>query len=279
MRDFKGKVAAVTGAGSGIGRGLACALAREGAELALSDLDEAKLEETKALVVSTSPRVTTAPVDVADRAAVEAWAETTVREHERVNLVFNNAGVALSAAIVDMSYEDLEWLMGINFWGVVHGTKSFLPHLLASKDGHVVNISSVFGIIGVPSQGAYNAAKFAVRGYTECLREELDLMDAGVSATSVHPGGIKTNIARAARIRGTTLGDYPAEESADRFEQMARTTPDQAAEAILAGVRRDARRVLIGLDARMIDLVQRALPTTYQRLLVAGARRDRARIV
>ena len=279
MRDFKGKVAAVTGAGSGIGRGLACALAREGAELALSDLDEAKLEETRALVASGSPRVTTARVDVADRAAVEAWAEATAREHERVNLVFNNAGVALSAAIVDMSYEDLEWLMGINFWGVVHGTKSFLPHLLAAKDGHVVNISSVFGIIGVPSQGAYNAAKFAVRGYTECLREELDLMDVGVSATSVHPGGIKTNIARAARIRGTTLGDYPAEESADRFEQMARTTPDQAAEAILAGVRRDARRVLIGLDARMIDLVQRALPTAYQRLLVAGARRDRARIV
>lgn len=277
MRDFKGRVAVITGASSGIGRSLAVALAKEGAELALSDVDEAGLEETRALIGSNASRVTLSRVDVADRSAVEAWAEATVRAHERVSLVFNNAGVALSAAIVDMSYEDLEWLMGINFWGVVHGTKSFLPHLLEAGEGHIVNISSVFGIIAVPGQAAYNAAKFAVRGYTECLREELDLMEAGVSATSVHPGGIKTNIARASRVRGTALGEMSAEEAAQRFEQMARTTPDQAAETILDGVRRDARRVLIGGDAHLIDVVQRTLPTVYQKILVRGARRERAR--
>ncbi len=279
MRDLKAKVAAITGAGSGIGRGLALALAREGAELALSDIDEKGLEATRAQAASNAPRVTTCTLDVADRGAVEAWAANTAREHGRVNLVFNNAGVALSSAIVDMSYEDLEWLMGINFWGVVYGTQSFLPHLIESGDGHVINISSVFGMIAVPGQGAYNAAKFAVRGYTECLREELDMMEAGVSATCVHPGGIKTNIARAARMTGTTLGDFPHEDSADRFDQIARTTPDAAAETILRGVRSDARRVLIGFDARVIDIVQRILPTTYQRILVNRSKAERAKLL
>lgn len=279
MRDFKGKVAAITGAGSGIGRGLALALAREGAELALSDVDEAKLEETRALANAGAPKITTTRVDVAERSAVESWAEDVASEHGRVNLIFNNAGVALSSAIVDMSYEDFEWLMNINFWGVVYGTKSFLPHLIDSGDGHVINISSIFGMIAVPGQGAYNAAKFAVRGYTECLREELDMMAVGVSATSVHPGGIKTNIARAARMSGTTLGDFSEELSADRFDEVARTTPDSAAQTILHGVRSDARRVLIGWDAKVVDGVQRLLPTTYQRILVNRAKAERARLV
>lgn len=279
MRNLANKVAAITGAGSGIGRGLAEALAREGAELALSDVDEAGLAETRSRVAAVSPRVTTRVVDVADRLAVESWADEVVRHHERVNLIFNNAGVGLSSAIVDMSYEDLEWLMGINFWGVVHGTKSFLPHLLDSRDGHVVNVSSVFGIIAVPGQAAYHAAKFAVRGYTECLREELDIMEAGVSATSVHPGGIKTNIARAARMSGTTLGDVSADEAAEQFERAARTTPDEAARAILDGVRSNARRVLVGWDAKLIDVAQRVLPTAYQGLVVRGVKSARARPV
>lgn len=279
MRDFKGKVAVITGAGSGIGRALALALAGEGAELALSDIDEATLEETRGQAASTSPRVTTRRIDVADRGAMEAWATDVAAEHGRVNLVFNNAGVALSAAIADMSYEDLEWVMGINFWGVVYGTKSFLPHLLSTGDGHVINISSVFGMIAVPGQSAYNAAKFAVRGYTECLREELDIMEAGVSATCVHPGGIKTNIARSARMSGTTLGDFSPDASIERFDELARTTPAEAAETILNGVRKDARRVLIGLDARIIDTVQRLLPTTYQRILVNRSKAERAKLL
>lgn len=278
MRDFNEKVAAITGAGSGIGRGLALALAKEGAELALSDINEENLEETRGLC-SASPKVTTRVVDVANRSAVESWAADVAREHGRVNLIFNNAGVALSSAIVDMTYDDLEWLMGINFWGVVHGTKSFLPHLLEAGDGHVINISSVFGIIAVPGQAAYNAAKFAVRGYTECLREELDIMDAGVSATSVHPGGIKTNIARAARMSGTTLGEVSIEDSADQFDRVARTTPDQAAKAILDGVRSNARRVLVGWDAKLIDAIQRALPTTYQRILANRTKAELSRMV
>ena len=279
MRDFKNKVAAITGAASGIGRGLAEALANEGAELALSDIDEAGLDETRSRVAAVSPRVTTRVVDVADRSAVESWADEVAGRHERVNLIFNNAGVALSSAIVDMTYDDLEWLMGVNFWGVVHGTKSFLPHLLAARDGHVINVSSIFGIIAVPGQAAYHAAKFAVRGYTECLREELDIMDAGVSATSVHPGGIKTNIARAARMSGSTLGDVSADEAAEQFDRAARTTPDQAAAEILDGVRSKARRVLVGWDAKLMDAMQRALPTSYQGLVVRGAKMARARMV
>lgn len=279
MRDLKNKVAAITGAASGIGRGLAEALAKEGAELALSDIDEAGLDETRSRVAAVSPRVTTRVVDVADRGAVESWADEVAGRHERVNLIFNNAGVALSSAIVDMTYDDLEWLMGVNFWGVVHGTKSFLPHLLAARDGHVINVSSIFGIIAVPGQAAYHAAKFAVRGYTECLREELDIMDAGVSATSVHPGGIKTNIARAARMSGSTLGDVSADEAAEQFDRAARTTPDQAAAEILDGVRSNARRVLVGWDAKLMDAMQRALPTSYQGLVVRGAKMARARMV
>ena len=269
MQDFNSKVAVITGAASGIGRALALALARQGAQLALCDLDEAGLEETRKLTSGGAPKVSTHRVDVSDRAAVEQWAHAVIDEHGRVNLLFNNAGVGLSSAIVDMSYEDLEWLMGINFWGVVHGTTSFLPHLIDSGDGHVINLSSVFGLIAVPGQAAYNAAKFAVRGYTECLREELEIMNVGVSATCVHPGGIKTNIARSARVEGETLGAVKREAANQRFDQLARTTPEEAAEQILRAVRRDARRVLVGPDAHVIDVLQRAMPTLYQKIVVS----------
>jgi short-subunit dehydrogenase len=278
MKTLKDKVAAITGAGSGIGRATAVLMARHGCHLAISDVNETGLAETARECKAHGVNVTTKRLDVADRAAVHAWADEVVDQHGEVNIIVNNAGVGLGATVEDMSYEDLEWLMGINFWGVVHGTKAFLPHLKQTGDGHVVNISSVFGIIGVPTQSAYNAAKFAVRGFTESLREEMDIEGSGVGVTSVHPGGIKTNIARNARMR--TGGDWGIKDQADgaaQFEKMARTTPDEAAKEIVGAILKDRRRLLIGADAVMIDLVQRFMPVSYQRLLIAGAKRQRAR--
>lgn len=265
MKNFSNKVAAITGAGSGIGRQLALELAERGAELALSDVNEAGLAETVASCREAgAPRVSEARVDVADRAAVEAWADAVVAEHGRANLIFNNAGVALASTLEAVSYEDFEWIMNINFWGVVHGTKAFLPHLRAAGEGHIVNTSSVFGLISVPGQGTYNATKFAVRGFTEALRQELDMGGGGVSATCVHPGGIKTNIARDARFDASmdALAGGEGKGKAS-FEKLFITEARTAAKAILRGVRRNQRRVLVGPDARVIDWMQRTLPTGY----------------
>ena len=276
MEQLRGRVAAITGAGSGIGRALAVELARAGTHLALSDVDEVGLAETVARAEGLGVKVTSARVDVADQAAVHAWADQVVEEHGTVNLVFNNAGVALGATVEGSSYEDFDWLMDINFWGVVHGTKAFLPHLKASGDGHVVNISSVFGLLGIPSQSAYNAAKFAVRGFTDALRMELDIEPCGVSATTIHPGGIKTNIARNARMDEsvTALADDP-EQARIEFERMFVTTPDKAARQIIKAVQRNRRRALIGPDAKAIDLVSRLPAGVVQRVIVRGAKRMR----
>jgi NAD(P)-dependent dehydrogenase (short-subunit alcohol dehydrogenase family) len=280
MKDFAGKVAAITGAASGIGRSLALELARHGCSMALSDVNDEGLAETAEMVSrlassSRAPQVaiTTQRVDVAQREAVYAWAEQVVRDHGKVNLIFNNAGLTLGATVGGMRDEDFEWLMNINFWGVVHGTRAFLPHLEASGEGHVVNISSVFGLVGVPSQSAYNAAKFAVRGFTEALCQELDMLGRGVSASCVHPGGIKTNIVRAARTCPSvaTLGRDPA-TAPEQFEKSFRTTADEAARTILRGVQKGKRRILVGHDAHVIDAVARLLPSLYQRLTVAFAK-------
>jgi NAD(P)-dependent dehydrogenase (short-subunit alcohol dehydrogenase family) len=275
VKDFNGRVAAITGAGSGIGRALAQELARRGAHLAVSDIDEVGLAETVALCEGRGVKVTSQRVDVADRDAVYAWAAQVVEDHGRVNLIFNNAGVALAATVDAMSYKDMEWLTSINFWGVVHGTKAFLPHLKASGEGHVVNLSSIFGLISVPAQSAYNAAKFAVRGFTDCLRMELALENCGVSATTIHPGGIKTNIARNARTDASAASLTGDTDFAADFEKIAMTTPEKAARQILTAVRRDRRRALIGPDAKVIDLVSRLPAGVYQRVLVAGAKRRR----
>jgi len=275
VRSFVDRVAAITGAASGIGRALALELAAERCHLALSDVDERGLAETARLAGEHGVRVGTARIDVARRDEVHRWADVVAREHGRVNLIFNNAGVGLGATIEAMSYDDFEWLMGIDFWGVVHGTKAFLPHLKASGDGHVVNVSSIFGLVGIPTQGAYNAAKFAVRGFTEALREELDIVGVAVSATCVHPGGVKTNIAQMARldpsIGDVTGGDMDAARAG--FERVALTTPRAAARKILRGVRRKARRVLVGGDAYVVDLMQRLMPARYQLLVAAFSRR------
>jgi len=276
MRHFDGRVAAITGAGSGIGRALAVNLSRRGSHLALSDIDEVGLAETVTLCEGTGVKVTSHRLDVAERAAVYAWADTVVAEHGKVNLVINNAGVALGATIESMSYEDFEWLMGINFWGVVYGTKAFLPHLKASGEGHIVNLSSVFGLISVPSQSAYNAAKFGVRGFTDALRMELEIEGAPVSCTTIHPGGIKTNIARNARMdESVTALAGDKEKARNDFDKVAITSPAKAARQILAAVENNRRRALIGPDAKVIDLLSRLPIGLYERMLVRGARRLR----
>lgn len=273
MRELRGRVAAITGAGSGIGRALADALVRQGAHVALSDVDDEGLAETARRCRDRGGVVTSSRVDVADRDAVEEWAGRVVTDHGRVNLLVNNAGVALGATVESVSYEDFEWLMNIDFWGVVYGTKAFLPALKQSGEGHIVNVSSVFGLISVPSQSAYNAAKFAVRGFSDSLRMELEIEGANVSVTTVHPGGIKTNIARNARMDDTVRDVAGDPEKAVRdFERAFITSPEKAADQILAAVRRDRRRALIGPDAKVIDLVSRLPAGIYQRVLTRGAR-------
>lgn len=274
MRDFTDRVAAITGAASGMGRTVALDLARRGCHLALSDVDDDGLARTAELVGRGDVRVTTTRVDVADRAAVTAWADEVVDAHGRVNLIVNNAGVAVGASVEGTPEEDLEWLMGINYWGVVHGTRAFLPHLRAAGEGHVVNISSVFGMLGMPTQSAYCSAKFAVRGFTESLRVELDIERCGVSATAVHPGGIKTNIARNARIGPgvDALGKDPETARRD-FERLFITTPERAAARIVRAVQLDKRRVMVGPDAVLVDVLAKLPPGLYQRLIAAGARR------
>ncbi|HEY8525695.1 MAG TPA: SDR family oxidoreductase [Acidimicrobiales bacterium] len=276
MKDFEGRVAAITGAASGIGRALAEELSRRGCHLALSDIDEAGLAETAARCDG-RVTVTTHRVDVADREAVHAWADKVVADHGKVNLAVNNAGVAVGANIRSMSYEDLDWLMGINFWGVVHGTKAFLPHLEAAGEGHIVNLSSIFGLISIPTQSAYNAAKFAVRGFTDALRIELKIERSPVSCTTVHPGGVKTNIVRNGRFDAEAREMALGEDPGDRFERVAFTRPEVAARQILAAVERDKRRVLIGPDAKAVDLVSRLPAGLYQGFLIATGRLERRR--
>ena len=181
MKDFNNKVAAITGAGSGIGQQLAVLLAKAGCHLSLSDVNAAGLQATQQLLQAYPVKVTSQIVDVAQREQVAAWAQQTVQDHGKVNLIFNNAGVALGSTVEGMDYADLEWLMGINFWGVVYGTKEFLPLLKQAGEGHIINISSLFGLTSQPTQSAYNASKFAVRGFTEALRQELDMQKCCVS--------------------------------------------------------------------------------------------------
>jgi len=269
MKNVTDKVAAITGAASGIGRALALALAKQGCHVALSDLNEQGLAETASLASSYNVNVTTTTLNVADRGAVHAWADSVVKDHGKVNMIFNNAGVALGGTVEDTDYSDYEWIMDINMWGVVYGTKAFLPHIQQAGEGHIINISSIFGIFAQPTQSAYNMSKFAVRGFTESLRQELDLSNNSVSATSVHPGGIKTNIAKNARMKKSvgklTGGD--SEKARRQFDAMFMTTPETAANTILKAVTKNKRRVLIGPDAKVFDIMQRCLPMAYQRIV------------
>ncbi|MFV5515126.1 SDR family NAD(P)-dependent oxidoreductase [Acinetobacter gerneri] len=267
MKNFKNKVAAITGAGSGMGQQLAYLLAKEGCHLSLSDVNEKGLAETLELVKPFNVRVTTKKVNVANRDEVKTWAEDTVQNHGSVNMIFNNAGVALGATVEGETYEELEWIMGINFWGVVYGTKEFLPYIKKTGDGHIINTSSLFGLTAQPTQSGYNATKFAVRGFTESLRQELDIENCGVSALCVHPGGIRTNIANDARMNDSlrSLGMNP-EKSAKAFNKLLRKPAVEASQEILDAVLKNKRRLLIGNDAKTIDIMQRILPTGYQKV-------------
>jgi len=278
MKDFTDKVATITGSGSGIGRALSIELASRGCHVALNDVDEAGMAETVAMIEQVgSVKISTRIVDVADRDAVEAWAAAVVEEFGQVNLIFNNAGVALEANVASMSYDNFRWLMDINFWGVVHGTMTFLPLLKESGDGHIINISSVFGLMGIPSQSAYNAAKFGVRGFTEALRTELDIEQSCVSATSIHPGGIRTNIARNARVEhDENAAPVDPDQFALEFDKFARTSPEKAAELILGAVQKNKRRALIGPDAHVFDFAARVSPRGSQWALGKLAARNRS---
>jgi NADP-dependent 3-hydroxy acid dehydrogenase YdfG len=265
MEGFAGKVAVVTGAGSGIGQALAIELARSGAKLAISDVDVEGLAATEERLKAIGAPVRSDRLDVTEREPFLAYADTVNDHFGTVNQIYNNAGIAFTGDIEISQFKDIERVMDVDYWGVVNGTKAFLPHLIASGDGHVVNISSVFGLFSVPGQAAYNSAKFAVRGFTEALRQEMILAGRPVKVTTVHPGGIKTAIAR----NSTAAEGLEVSELAQAFDKLARTSPQKAARIILDGVRKNKARVLVGPDATVLDIVVRLTGSGYQRLFSA----------
>ncbi|MGW0159006.1 SDR family NAD(P)-dependent oxidoreductase [Mycobacterium sp. NPDC003323] len=270
MEGFAGKVAVVTGAGSGIGQALAVELGRSGAKLAISDVDTEGLAVTEERLKAIGAPVKADRLDVTEREAFELYADAVKEHFGKVNQIYNNAGIAYQGDIEVSTYKDIERVMDVDFWGVVNGTKAFLPHLIASGDGHVVNVSSVFGLFAVPGQAAYNSAKFAVRGFTEALRQEMAVNKHPVKVTCVHPGGIKTAIARNA----TAAEGIDVAEMAKAFDtKLARTSPEKAAQIILEAVRKDRARVLVGADAKILDVIIRIAGSGgYQKLFSSVAK-------
>ena len=269
MQQFIDRTAVVTGAGSGIGRAVSLALAKRGCRLALVDIDAEGLAESARQVSALGRPVTTHVVDVSDKARMAALPDEVVAAHGAVHVLVNNAGVSVHASFADHSLEDFEWLMGINFWGVVYGCKFFLPHLLRAPEAHVVNISSVFGLLGVPRQASYCASKFAVRGLSETLRIELAKTKVGV--TSVHPGGVATNIAAKMRVVGGPEAIAANERIVKRFKNML--PPEVAAEAIVLGIAENRPRVLITRETHVADLLKRVLPGLSTDLVAWGYER------
>ena len=263
MEGFAGKVAVVTGAGSGIGQALAIELARSGASVAVSDVDTEGLAATEERLKAIGAPVRADRLDVTEREAFELYADAVKAHFGKANQIYNNAGIAFAGDIEVSQFKDIEKVMDVDFWGVVNGTKVFLPHLIESGDGHVINISSVFGLFSVPGHAAYNAAKFAVRGFTEALRQEMEVAKHPVKVTTVHPGGIKTNI-----VRNMTAVDSVDKDQLTRTfdKKLANTSPEKAARIILDGVRKNRARVLVGPDAKALDLIVRVTGSRYQRL-------------
>src|SRR2546423_15616842 len=269
MTAIQGSAAAVTGAASGIGRALALELAARGCDLALADRDEAGRQAVAAEIAKpdsakAQPRkVSVHRLDVGEPSQIEAFAGAAVAAHPGLNIVINNAGVALLGQFSEINQAQMDWLMNINSWGVVHSTRGFLPHLSRQREAHIVNISSIFGIIAPPGQTAYAAAKFAVRGFSESLRHELQMAASPVRLSVVHPGGVATNIVRNSRT-GTGMTDNARRaQSIERFDTVAKTTPAAAALRIITGIEKNQPRILIGNDARFMDLLQRFRPATY----------------
>jgi short-subunit dehydrogenase len=266
MTAIRGAAAAVTGAASGIGKALAIEFAARGAELALADRDEAGLASVAAEIGSKA-KVSTHRVDVGEPAQIAGFVREAIAAHPALNIVVNNAGVALLGQFHEIDQAQMEWLFNINFWGAVHSTRAFLPHLATRREAHIVNVSSIFGIVAPPGQTAYAAAKFALRGFSESLRHELQMANSPVRLSVVHPGGILTNIVRNSRAGSGVTDNARRAESIERFDQIAKTTPQQAAKTIIDGIERNRPRILIGGDARMMDFLQRLRPATYWAVL------------
>ncbi len=264
MTAIPGAAVAVTGAASGIGRALAIELAARGADLALADRDEAGLQAVAAEIAKANPRkVSLHRVDVSSPEEIAGFAREAIAAHPSLNIVINNAGVALLGQFHEIDQAQIEWLFNINFWGVVHSTRVFLPQLASQPEAHIVNVSSIFGIVAPPGQTAYSAAKFAVRGFSESLRHELQMAKSPVRLSVVHPGGIKTNIVRNSRAGTGVTDNERRAQSIERFDAIARTSPKDAALRIIKGIEKNEPRILIGSDARFMDLLQRFRPATY----------------
>ena len=266
MKSFVGKVIAITGAGSGLGRAMAMQLAEQGAQLSLSDLNAQGLEETKALCnMAAGARISATTIDVRDESQLALWAEQTQAEFGVIDALINNAGVSLNACVDDTSIDNYRWVMDINFWGMLIGTKIFLPFIRQSNHGHIVFISSVYGMMGGVDQSAYASSKFAIRGFAESLRQELQLTDPNITITCAHPAGLKTNFMENARF-GQRVGYTKSDEQLkkDFSESLAVTSPEQAAKAILAGMLKEKSRLLVGRDAKFFfDPLIRLFPTRY----------------
>jgi NAD(P)-dependent dehydrogenase (short-subunit alcohol dehydrogenase family) len=259
---IRGRTAVVTGAASGIGRGIALALAGRGCNLALADVDEGGLAGTAALLAPHRVRIATHRLDVADRAAVAAFPDSVEKAHGGADILVNNAGVAVRGTFEEIAEEDFEWLFEINFWGVVRMTRAFLPLLRRCGDAHIVNISSLFGLIAPPGQSAYCASKFAVRGFSESLRRELEAEGAKIAVTTVHPGGVDTSIADNARVPKNRDADQLARDR-DTFKKFLVMPPERAGEIIVAGIERGKPRIIVGNDARTASLIERIAPVSY----------------
>jgi len=265
MTDIRNSVTVVTGAASGIGRALAMGLARERARLVLADINQAELAQTAALIEAEGFETpATYALDVSARDAVQAFADDVDARFGGADIIINNAGVTHFSKVEDLSYEDFEWIMNIDFWGVIHGTKAFLPQMRRKGNGHVVNISSIFGIVGAPAQSAYNAAKFAVRGFTEALR--LEMRDTPIVVSCVHPGGVKTGIMRTARYLQHVPTDAREKMWSD-FDTLPIMPAEKAALIIINGIRKNKGRIIVGNDARWMEWIQRLMPGSYGEIL------------
>jgi short-subunit dehydrogenase len=264
MTEIRGAAAAVTGAASGIGRALAIELAARGCDLALADRDEGGLRSVAAEIAqANSQKVSVHRVDVSQASEIADFARAAIAAHPALNIVVNNAGVALLGQFHEIDQAQMDWLFNINFWGVVHATRAFLPHLAAQREAHIVNLSSIYGIVAPPGQTAYSSAKFAVRGFSESLRHELQAAGSPVRLSVVHPGGVSTNIVRNMRMGSGVTDNERRAQVIEFFDRFARTTPKDAALRIIKGIGRNEPRILIGSDARFMDLLQRFRPATY----------------